>query len=265
MTTARKIKPWNGEFRLVPVEDIEIDYNYQREPKKLVDLIASEYDWAKYGALSGSSRENGKVYVYEGQQRFLAALRVGATHVPVVLFPMESKGEANAFVDINVNRLHVSPFEKFMGRLHEQEPVVMLINKTVEEYGLTISSQTMGGDDDIKNVTAISTLERIYNHQGEQGLRDTLAVVTTVWPNDRRARGSHVLQGIATFLQENEGVDTGEFAAALSETTPGDLIRKADSLRFDMGGSKRKNMQRAIDLTVRNFKRRERVRKAEAS
>lgn len=59
-------------FVMVPVEDLYIDDSYQRPVQNHAQTIAQEWDDMKCDPLKINYRENGKLYVWDGQHRLIA-------------------------------------------------------------------------------------------------------------------------------------------------------------------------------------------------
>ena len=90
-------------------------------------------------------------------------------------------------------------------------------------------------------------MNTIYNRIGQEGLLQTLVVIKDAWPDDPTALSTHILRGVAELIEEQgENYNRAKLTTALKKTAPHMVLRKADELRFDFGGSKLSNVRRAF-------------------
>ena len=65
--------------------------------------------------------------------------------------------------------------------------------------------------------------------------------------DDAGAFSSVILKGVAEIIAEQNGnYERQKLTRALQKTSVPAILRQADALRFDLGGSKQKNIRRAI-------------------
>lgn len=240
------MEPFNGEFELVDPKKIVIDYNYQRPEKEtLVAQIGKEFNWASFGTVS-CYRRNNMLYAVDGQQRLKAALSLKEPpkEVPCIVFPEATvRDEANTFLDIQINRKSVSPFEKHKAELVARVPSALAIQRAVESVGFNIS----GGDYNPNSVYAIRTLHYIYTLLGEEGVVQTLTQIRDSWPGDPSATRTQILRGVADVIAEKgDKYERTNMTKSLKRTSPSDILRKARQHKYDMGGSTQVNIRRAF-------------------
>lgn len=237
---------FNGVFEMINPREIVIDHNYQRpEKESLITQIAKDFDWASFGTVS-CYRRNGMAYAVDGQQRLKAALsrQDPPAEVPCIVFPEATVvQEAGTFLDIQINRKAVSPYEKHKAELVAKVPSALAIQRAVESVGFNIS----GGDYNPNSVYAIRTLHYIYTLLGEEGVVQTLTQVRDAWSGDPTATRTQILKGVADIIAEKgDKYDRAAMTKALKRTTPADILRKARQHKFEMGGSTQVNIRRAF-------------------
>lgn len=246
------MEQWNGHFEMVPTAAILIDHRYQRQEKPtLVSRIAAHPDWAAFGALVCYKRGN-MYFCVDGQHR-LAGVRASANppkQVPVISFPqVQLEREAATFVQVNVDRKSVEVLEKHNALVQAKDPVALAVEATVEKAGFSIGASSQS-----RTIHAVATLYFVYNSLGEEGLLQVLVLAREAWPNDQLATGTNMLRGLAAIYSEqqaNGAYNRQKMTTALSKTSPTLLLRKAEEFRFDMGGSKQKNLRRAFKDLVK--------------
>ena len=254
---------FSGTFELVDPHLILIDHLYQRgEKSTLIDAIAANPRWEAFGVVTCFVRErevNGKMtriyYAVDGQQRIRGVLKSESPPktVPVVWYQLTNiADEAAVFVRINEYRKALSALEKHKGKIVAKDPAATAIERAVELAGFTIGAENSGRSEGARTVHAIASLNWIYNLLGEEGVVQTLTQVREAWPDDRAGVESMMLKAIASVIAEqqgsskNGGYNRGALTKKLQQTTPSALFRKAEGLRFDMGGSRALNLRRAL-------------------
>ena len=253
---------YSGTFELVDPHLILIDHLYQRgEKSTLIDAIASNPRWEAFGVVTCFVRErdvNGKTtriyYGVDGQQRIRGVLKSESPPktVPVVWYQLTNiADEAAIFVRINEYRKALSALEKHKGKIVAKDPAATAIERAVELAGYTIGADASRGEN-ARTVHAIASLNWVYNLIGEEGVVQTLTQIREAWPDDKTGTDSMMLKAIAQVIAEqqgfakNGGYNRAALTKKLSSTTPSALFRKAEGLRFDMGGSRALNLRRAL-------------------
>ena len=195
-------------------------------------------------------RSNGILYCVDGQQRIAGILKSEKAPklVPVVWFDVQDVAEeAEIFVMINEWRKSLQPIEKHRGKIVAQDPATLAIENAVTKAGFTIDTSSGQGHANARTIQAVAGVNTIYNRIGEEGLLQTLTVIKDAWPDDGAALSTHILRGVAELIEEQgENYNRAKLTTALKKTAPHTVLRKADELRFDFGGSKLSNVRRAF-------------------
>jgi hypothetical protein len=258
------VDEFSGTFEMVDPMTILIDHLYQRgEKSTLIDAIASNPKWEAFGVITCFVRErerDGKTtrtyYCVDGQQRIRGILKSEKPPkaVPVVWYQLSGVAdEAAIFVRINEYRKALSALEKHKGKIVAKDPAATAIERAVEAAGFTVGAENTRGEG-ARTIHAIASLNWIYNLIGEDGVVQTLVQVREAWPDDKAGIESMMLKAIATVIAEQQGSGTSKnggynrqaLTRKLQTTTPSALFRKAEGLRFDMGGSRALNLRRAL-------------------
>jgi hypothetical protein len=241
------MESYTGTFELVDPKVVIIDHRYQREMRPaLVAAIASDPRWELFGVPVLFKRGNGLFYVADGQQRIEGIKRSKNTPrlIPAVWFPVSGVDEeAAVFVQINEFRIALSAMQKHKGKIIAKDPATLAIERAVEKAGLSISST----DEDDKSINAVASLYWIYNRIGEEGLLQTLVVCRDAWEGNSAALGASMLRSVSEVIEDlDSNYERQRLTKALTRTSPHLILRKAEELRFNMGGSKQANVRRAI-------------------
>jgi hypothetical protein len=129
-----------GEMLWIPKENLLVDHLYQRQPVVTkVRRIASKWTWGACGVLLVAKRSNNKLYIYDGQYRWNAAmLRSDIEKMPCIIFPsLGSEMEAIAFYIANTDRKSVAATDKFRALLHGKDSDAVFIDGYIQKWNLT--------------------------------------------------------------------------------------------------------------------------------
>jgi hypothetical protein len=244
---------FNGTFELIDPTEIHFDRRYQRDQNwPLITTIAQNPIWPAFGVVICSKREyaGGLLYALDGQQRLtgVATAESPPKTVPVFWFPVKTVAEEAALFDvINTNRKAVAALQKFKARVTADNPVYTRIAAAVDRAGYTLGANAP----DPNTLSAVGALETVYNAIGEEGVYMALAAYRQAWP-DENAPTATMLTGLSDVMSEMNGnLSVDALATKLSKTTPGRLLRKAEALRYDQGGSKRSSLRKAFKLLAK--------------
>lgn len=240
---------WNGEFKMVDPAMIVIDHRYQRPEKAgLIQAIAANPDWAAFGALSLYERDGGVLVCVDGQQRLRGVLMSDEPpkEVPAVVQPSGNlQREATTFAAMNITRRAVESMEKHTALVAAKNATSLAIERVLDNTGYSLDSDYQSGDP--HTVQAVSALYQIYSRLGEDGLTAVFVQARDSWPDDRLGVSAHLLRGITQVLIDlGENYNRAKVTNALGRTTPTMILRRSEALRYDLGGSKQKNVRRAI-------------------
>jgi Family of unknown function (DUF6551) len=244
---------YHGTYELVDPRTIVIDHRYQRPMKtSLVSMIAQEPSWEAFGVPTCFRRANGMLYCADGQQRLAGVLASAKPPklVPIVWFDIADLAEeAEVFVRINEWRKSLQPLEKHRGKIVAGDEAALAIERAVTKVGFTIDTSAGQGVANARTIQAVAGVGKIYNRIGEEGLVQTLSVIKDAWPDDPTAVSTHILRGVADLIEEQgENYNRARLTTALRKTQPHLVLRKADELRLDYGGSKLGQVRRAFSV-----------------
>lgn len=131
-----------GKIRKVNINELQVDLNYRRgEVSKFNTLtLARNFCWDAFGVPVVMERDNGELYVVDGQQRILALRQrnfKGSFFVKI----FKSNGidhEARAFRTMQMNRNSVRAYLKFKSAIVAKEEPELTISKTMDGMGFKI-------------------------------------------------------------------------------------------------------------------------------
>lgn len=203
-----------------------------------VARLTREFDPNKLGMVTACKREDGRVFIIDGQHRVAAANDAGrgglaipcrlitGIETPQGVRPLTLKEEAALFIILN-DSLKVSAAAKFNARITMGDPVALDIMGILKLYGWNRVEQFKG----VGVFTIVDTAEKLYHSgrdtlttratDGRDALRDALQVISAAWGNGPGVALKPVLAGLGraflrNYAEQAEGERDGIKVATLN-------------------------------------------------
>ena len=177
-------------FELIPIRKLVSNQEYQRPlSENHIRKALEEFDVYQINPVK-VSRRDGINYVFDGQHTIeIIASESGSRDTPVwcmIYDDLKYKEEAHIFAD---QQKHVK------AHIEADDPKQKIIEAIVQSYGLAITSTKA------KNgISAVSTLERIYDKYGQAVLDRTLCLAAATWEGENNSFSGNILMGIARIV-----------------------------------------------------------------
>lgn len=214
----------------VAVERLQVDAEYQRATdghasRRIIYGMVKCWDWALCQPLVVSRREDGSLFVLDGQHRLNGARQRGdIMHLPcVILTGCSHTAEAEAFVSLNTKRQRLSQAELFNAMLAASDPEAVAVSAMIRETGWSIART--------KNVAAwkpgqldcAPMLTRQVKAFGEAPVRNALSAMREAYPDVQVTVASTLLRALIPIYRDNdiEGIDPDVFIETLGSIEPG--------------------------------------------
>ncbi len=209
-TPGLKLKPMRGmrpslEFR--PIPDLHIDESYQRSidngpSQALVRRIAVGWDWSLCQPLIVAKRDDGTLYVIDGQHRLAAArLRNDIWDLPCVVVASRSADEeAAAFVALNRERRALGRLDLFKAALAADDGEASLIMDALTDAGLSVAVTTNPDSWKPGQVVNIGGLEQCLRTHGEAVLGRACKIAVAAFPDQHMRYFGTIFPGIAAAV-----------------------------------------------------------------
>lgn len=218
----------------VRVGDCHVGAKYQRIVNtKLVDKIAREFDPFLLAIPSVVRRDDGSLWVTDGQHRILALRKMGYDDQLIQCEVQEEvsyEKSALTHVDRNDLRRGTSPIDKFRGRVEAKQPMQLDIKRIVESFGMEVGSRSEKSSNDRPQgiVSAISTLEQLYTNGGGDHLKAVLRIITETWGTESDAVQAPILKAISRLLAEYDRLlDEARLVRSLKRYRPMEYVKRA--------------------------------------
>lgn len=135
-----------GKLEYVPKGLLKVDSRYQRalnDAKRL--RIASNFNWAAFGVLIVARRDDGSLWVIDGQHRLMAAQsRSDVKEVPAVIFEFGDNimDEATDFLIANKDRKPLTGVDSFKAMVVSEDPTALEVQRMIYSAGRTVGDST---------------------------------------------------------------------------------------------------------------------------
>lgn len=238
LTKQRILQP-SGEAILewIGVNDLQVD-DYQRKisSQQVRDIIRN-FNSDTFGIITVALRENGDLYVVDGQHR-VTAIRLMQLEGDnqevqcVVISGWTPVQEAKFFSESQRNRKSITPGQAHTAEVYARDEIAVTIERAVCEAGYRLSVKT--GDDGGGHIKAVGALYRVAGTYGSSILAKTLLVCASTWGVDN-APLEPTINGIALFLRMYPDVDVRRLVVRLRIESEDALIAKGKSIGMSMG------------------------------
>lgn len=142
-TLMNGVQMGNKVFVLVPLEDLHIDETYQRPVQNHVKTLAQEWDDRKCDQLKINYRDDGILYVWDGQNRLVAMKLMGFDFAPcVITVGLTREQEAELFGSQGNGIKKPNPYDIFKANVCAGEEIDTAIKTMCDKYGLFVNQNS---------------------------------------------------------------------------------------------------------------------------
>jgi hypothetical protein len=259
-----------GSAEVLRIADLNVDPEYQRALRhEFVNYLARRWDIVKAGPILVSERDDGKLWVVDGQHRMMAALQAGEGEIFAHVIRGRTRAQEAEMRLARNDRKSDSIQEKFTTRLVMGDQKAHKIVEILHQHGthLNLSSPNTSS-----GINAIAAVEAIFDVDSTGvALGRTLNFLAEAFPAEQRPDGSmtatitpvtasaNMLKAVVWFLDrhvDSHEVPWTEMVRKVATVGPGDIRRKAVSHQSANGGAMWLNFYRAL-VEIWNFRRQE--------
>lgn len=203
-------------------EELEVDDTYQRDiegsaSQSLITEIASAWDWRLCVSLICSRRNDGKVYVIDGQHRKEggqlrnrlfreAGMFEGfIAHLPCTVHSgLTPEQEAELFVRANKARRPVQRLDQFHAALAAGDPKTVELNKLITEAGLRVGRSQAWQMIKAGEVVFVSAVQRAAKLHGRETALKALKLIGEAFAGQPFPTAGAMFNAIISFTAERE-------------------------------------------------------------
>lgn len=191
-------------LEMVPLEKLRIDHaaegGYARALSE--DRIRKRRkDWniRKVGTIEVVRRQDGSMWLVDGQHRREVALEKGVAELPAVVHSdLTIEEEADLYLG-KADAFPQQALAQFAARLRRGDSDARGIKAAVESVGLRIAPNYAHAHADNGQLVAVQRLERIYKQAGGATLRAVLQLAHDLWGIDHRVYQQGMLEALYQF------------------------------------------------------------------
>jgi hypothetical protein len=188
-------------------------------------MLKQGFDTRKLGIVTLSLRADGRFAVIDGWHRVHLCRHVGLADILARVFiDLTYEEEASLFSALNTIKPPTA-LDRFRSRVESGEPTALGIKHVLDHFGMTVTKRGGTGAEKTKCVSAIVSLERIYEDLNPEGLATILDILIKAWDYDGGSFSTAVLDGMRHFMvRYRREVDLNRLVAQLQRVTPSRLL-----------------------------------------
>ena len=214
--------------------DLMVDLSYQRDVNKIkVANIIKNYNPNAIGVVTLSIRENGDLYIIDGQHRVEALKQLGYGNTDInaiVFFDLTIEDEARLFVIMNESRTKPKKSDLYKASIKSGDVELIELNNMLNRNNICVGDKP--GDGVIR---AIGTLHKVNNKIGIINLEKVIKVLLSANGNNSTSFQAEYITAVSTIIVKYKNVDTDRLALAIKKLgEPSLAIAKSHMIASDV-------------------------------
>lgn len=214
------------DFR--PLHQLHVDPAYQRgvdsgQSQALIRRIAQHWDWGLCQPLAVAKRDDGSLWVVDGQHRLAAArLRSDIYDLPCVVSPSGGiRDEAASFVAMNRTRKPLTALELFRGAVASGDANALALMRVLSDVGFSLAPHLTAASWKPRQLGNVVPLQAALREHGEARLARALRILDAAFGDEVLRYGATLFPGIMHLVAMDlgQGLDAGLLVAVLQGQT----------------------------------------------
>lgn len=147
-TYATRIVDAVPEFAMIPKEQLHVDHGYQRNlNERRVQKMLATWSWAACGALKVALRPTGDWYVFDGQHRHAAAMKLPTiATLPCLIYEMETaEVEARGFLS-QTDVKPMTTIDRFRALVAAKDPRALMVRDLLAKHHIALRGGVRRGE-----------------------------------------------------------------------------------------------------------------------
>ena len=190
-----------GRYQKIDKRLLHIDEAYQRARVDTnAERMAKSFNWAAFGPLIVSNRNEHEYFVIDGGHRAYAAMfRPDICTVPCyVIEGLTREQEAEAFVKINKHRRPPTGVDVFRAQLVMEDPLALEVQAVLDKHGIEVVQVRR------HHRNRLQAVQNALRLQYRGMLEDVLVFILSTWPEDDERLLKCVFVGVELLRQSLE-------------------------------------------------------------
>lgn len=195
------------------LDQLEIDDAYQRSidnpgSQSMIRAIARSWSWDLCQPLFVARRNDGRMFVVDGQHRLAAArLRGDIAQLPCIISLTNGVAqEARLFGEFNRRRRPPSALDLYFSDLAAGDPAAADIDVALKAAGLRMSKHSNTATFKPGDLMNIGGLRRVRTLHGQDVLAIALLMLAKAWPGERLNYAGTIFPGVAEIVRHERAL-----------------------------------------------------------
>ena len=178
----KKLNDFPSRTEKVVINQLRVDETYQRPVSKAkVNKIVKNFNPIGMGPILVSEREDGSLWIFDGQHRVEALKILGELVWEVTIYSgMALKDEATAFRLLQEGS-KANAAERYVSELAAGVEETLSIENALNQIGFTVDRNTSN-----YTIQAADTVKEIYRNGGPKLLKDTICLIRDALGTQRK-------------------------------------------------------------------------------
>lgn len=244
----------------VKPDDLRVDMTYQRSVSdSRVSSICRNFNQQALGIVTLSIRENGELFIIDGQHRVEALKKMGKGNIQInaiVLFDLTVQDEANLFLIMNDNRTKPKRFDLHKAASASGDEVTSSIDALLSSLGLKIADRPGDG-----NIRAVGTVHKVFSKIGLDNLRKVLKVIMEANGTHSSSLKAEYIEAVSAIIVQFNQIDLKRLSMAIHNIGDTNLsVLKASTIAVDSRPISKTLALAGMIIDAYNYKLRENSR-----
>lgn len=209
----KKLNDFPSITEKVVINQLGVDETYQRPVSKAkVNKIVKNFNPIGMGPILVSEREDGSLWIFDGQHRVEALKILGELVWEVTIYSgMTLKDEATAFRLLQEGS-KANAAERYVSELAAGVEETLTIENALNQIGFTVDRNTNN-----YTIQAADTVKEIYRNGGPKLLKDTICLIRDALGTQRKNYTRVIMIGVSQFIKEYPEQDRNWIVKKLSQ------------------------------------------------
>ncbi|MBC2966018.1 uncharacterized protein DUF6551 [Staphylococcus epidermidis] len=194
----KKLNDFPSRTEKVVIKQLGVDETYQRPVSKAkVNKIVKNFNPIGMGPILVSEREDGSLWIFDGQHRIEALKILGELVWEVTIYSgMTLKDEATAFRLLQEGS-KANAAERYVSELAAGVKETIAIENLLNQNGFTVNRGSSK-----YTIQAADTVKEIYRKYGPKNLKDTVCLIRDSLGTQQKNYIAVILLGVSEFIKQ---------------------------------------------------------------
>lgn len=220
------------ELKFVSVNTINIDHSYQRTlDVKRIDRLKRAYNRGACKAVSLSRRDDGSLWVYDGQHTLALAIASGEDAVPAVIVSGDQQKEAKWFLLMNgsgVSKANVR--DRHRASVAMGDDIAAGVESLLSRHGVCIAK----GGTKAGATTAIGSIQGWYRDDPVR-IERVFSAIKSMWEKEDGAWTQIVMRGMWDVASDADHLEQVRLGLIRHKVTPRRVLDTAAGMQAATG------------------------------